>query len=394
MLKIPMSQARAPMVLARPVADPHKPESFLLKTGFQLDNEAVERLRSRDVVTAWVKYPSLDFLDEMIDRDIAQQQRDLYAALKNQLGKDENLAFAKHDYAKYVRLIRDISTRMSTIHRSSANFIIDLYDSAEDIFQHAALVASLALLLGLRLEPYLIRERPQLPTHLATDLTLLGLGCLLHDIGKLLLPEELRQFHMTAHNRGTPQWQTHTEVALEMMKGGLDPTAAQVVLNHHQHFDGSGFPKRKPLPGQTQPALTQSGLDIHLFCRIATVVDRFAGLRHLPDGSLAPTIVALKRMRNPGYVTWFDPVVYKAFMQLISAFAPGDQVTLSNGRQAVVVETSELEPCRPIVRAVDLDLAAPPNNTNTPEEADINLATQTNLHISRAGDFDVTPYLY
>ena len=37
----------------------------------------------------------------------------------------------------------------------------------------------------MRLESYLVHERPRLPIHMATDLTQLGVGCLLHDIGKL-----------------------------------------------------------------------------------------------------------------------------------------------------------------------------------------------------------------
>jgi HD-GYP domain-containing protein (c-di-GMP phosphodiesterase class II) len=222
-------------------------------------------------------------------------------------------------------------------------------------------------------------------------------GALLHDIGKLSLPEELRTFRLTAQDRGDPAWQQHTEAGRKMVKGGLDPTSSKIVLDHHQHFDGSGFPPRKAVPGLPDQIVPLQKKEIHIFCRIATLADRFENFRHLPDGRIAPTVVALKRIRNPGYAKWFDPVVFQAFLESVPPFVPGEQVLLSDGQNVVVTEINEKFPHRPVVKPIDLDLAAAPDKHNLTEEQeeenDIDLAVRNDLNIAQVGDFDVTPYL-
>jgi HD-GYP domain-containing protein (c-di-GMP phosphodiesterase class II) len=173
----------------------------------------------------------------------------------------------------------------------------------------------------------------------------------------------------------------------------LDATAGQIIINHHQHFDGSGFPNRRAKPGQTEPTMALSGENIHIFCRIATMVDRFDGFRYLPDGSVAPTVVALKRLRNAGYAGWFDPYVYEAFLSATPAFCIGEQVMLNTGQHAAVVEFNEGAPCRPVVRPIDLKEATNPE-ANAKELPDIDLSKRTDLFIAKQGDFDVSSFLH
>jgi HD-GYP domain-containing protein (c-di-GMP phosphodiesterase class II) len=394
MLRVPLEQAKTNMVLARSVSNPEKPEHVLLKAGYSLEEETISRLRSLKIKNIWVKYPNLDFLDEILDPEIVHKQQNLYSTLKNQFSETQDLCLAKVDYSTYIEKVSELFSRLLTRENSPTLFISELQGGAEDILAHCTTVSYLSLLMGLRLESYLIHERPKVPTHIATDLTPLGVGCLLHDIGKLTLPEDLRGFHLTAQDLGSPQWRVHTEAGYEMIQGGLEPSAAQVVLNHHQHYDGSGFPARKRDMGFIQSFNSLKGKEIHVFCRIITIADRFDGLRHMPDGEISPVIIALKRMKNPGYMKWFDPVIYPFFMQTVPPFAPGDQVTLNNRQPVVVTEFNEKEPCRPVVRPIDLSLAEKPDVTNTVKEPDINLALRTDLYIKNIGDLDVTKYLF
>jgi HD-GYP domain-containing protein (c-di-GMP phosphodiesterase class II) len=188
---------------------------------------------------------------------------------------------------------------------------------------------------------------------------------------------------------------------MEMIHAGLDPCAGQIVLNHHQHYDGSGFPARKSLHGGSlQPTLPLSGDEIHVFCRIVCVADRFDGFRHLPDGRVAPAVVGLKRMKNPGYIKWFDPMVYKAFVSAMPGFNLGEQVILNNGQIVVVTELNEGNPCRPRVRPLDMSKAQVVENSKDSKDEkeaqvpDIDLSLRQDLYIAKVGDFDVTPYLH
>jgi HD-GYP domain-containing protein (c-di-GMP phosphodiesterase class II) len=402
MLRVPIEQAKEGMTLARSVANPKKPQHSLLKANFEIDEETIKRLRSLRVYSIWVQYPNLDFLDEILDPELTRKQQELYGALKEQFGSAQEMSLAKVDYSRYVQQVSQLFSRILTTQGKSSLFINEMQGEANDIFLHGTTVAYLALLTGMRLENYLVHQRPRLPIHLATDLTQLGAGCLLHDIGKLHFPEELKSFRLTAQDRGEPKWQKHTEAGFEMVQGGLDPGAAQVVLNHHQHFDGSGFPPCKEVPGLPDEVTPLEGKDIHIFCRIASIADRFENFQHLPDGSQVPTIVALTRLKNPGYAKWFDPVVMSAFMETVPPFAPGEQVILNNGQTVVVTELNEKSPCKPTVKPIDLSKAQNSKNTSgnkkesekQEELPDIHLAVHNDLHIAKVGDFDVTKYLY
>jgi HD-GYP domain-containing protein (c-di-GMP phosphodiesterase class II) len=396
MLKVPIEQAVAGMVLARSVADPEKLEHVLLKAGFQLDETYIKRLRTLHVAHIWIQYPGLDFLDEILDPQLVEQQQTLYKSLKEQFTEAQDQGLDKIDYRLYVTQMTRLFQRLMQNHNPTSLFVTELQGGSQDLFLHSTIVASLAMLVGMRLENYLVRARQTLPAGIAADLTYLGVGCLLHDIGKLQLPEELRNFHLTAQNRGNPLWQQHTEIGIEMRRGGLDALSAQVVLNHHQHFDGSGFPVRKALPGSDELVLPLHGDEIHVFCRIACVVDRYDGFRHLPDGTVAPNVVALKRLKNPGYAKWFDPEIYQAFTTAMPAFTLGEQVLLNNGQTVVVTEINQSEPCRPIVRPIDPAKSTDPGKKDdqTENTPDINLLTRRDLYVAKVGDFDVTPYLH
>jgi len=102
------------------------------------------------------------------------------------------------------------------------------------------------------------------------DLEILHWAGLLHDIGKLAVPEEI----LTKPGRLTPEeWiqvQRHPAVGSELLRtisSGLEPVAA-AVRAHHERWDGSGYPDGL------------AGEDIPLAGRIVTVADVYDALTH------------------------------------------------------------------------------------------------------------------
>ena len=425
MLKVSIEQAEPGMVLARAVPNPEKLNHTLLKSGYEMEADKISRLRSLGVSTIWVNFPGLDFIDDILDPKIIDQQQELYSSLKDNFTDAQKESLADIDYKPYILQMGNLFHDLMNSNNISSAFITELQGQSDDVFRHSTAVASMALLIGLRSENQLLKARPNMSQNQATDLTPLGTGCLLHDMGKTMLPEELQNFRISAMDLGNKEWQSHTEVGYDMLKAGLDPLSTQVVVNHHQHFDGSGFPKRKQLNGVGDPYFTLKGKEIHIFCRIACVANYFDSFRYLPDGRVAPTVVALRRMKKPGYAKWFDPEIYKIFTQAMPAFSPGEQVVLNDGRNVVVIEVNEDEPCKPIVRPIDLDKALVPDakeqkdkrpvpedqpkvegqedqeteNTedvdpDDPSINDIDLAHSNSLFIQKVGDFDVTNFLH
>jgi HD-GYP domain-containing protein (c-di-GMP phosphodiesterase class II) len=220
MLRVPIEQAKPGMVLARPVADPEKPEHILLKANYKLEQDRITRLRALRIHSIWIQYPGLDFLDEIIDPKLVAKQQQLYGVLKKDFADAQEQGLDKTDYKQYVRHMSELFQLLLRDKNTSSAFIAELQGGAEDIFLHSTTVASLSLLLGMRLESHLVRARPHVSSNVAMDLTSLGVGALLHDMGKMSLPEELLT---TISHDGTRSW--HCPVAATYRSGsGNDPS--------------------------------------------------------------------------------------------------------------------------------------------------------------------------
>jgi HD-GYP domain-containing protein (c-di-GMP phosphodiesterase class II) len=196
---------------------------------------------------------------------------------------------------------------------------------------HAVNVAILALLMGTRLG--LEREA----------LMALGMGALLHDIGKVRIPQSLL-------NRATelgPQDQdllnrhpAHGGNILRDLEG-LGRIAAVCALEHHVHFDGGGYPA---LVGKTRP---------HLFSRIVAVADAYDTVTSARRGTQRPLRVDLAmRWIAVGLGSVYDPVVGKAFLRMMGAYPVGSLVQLDRGELAVVMRPSETRVDRPMVQVL------------------------------------------
>lgn len=136
-------------------------------------------------------------------------------------------------------------------------------------------------------------------------------GALLHDIGKMCVPDKilLKPGALTAEERAVMQ--QHTVQAKEMLEriAFLEPALA-IPYCHHEKWDGTGYPRGL------------AGDDIPLEARIFAVVDVFDAL-----SSERPYRSAWNREAVEAYL-WdergkhFDPVVVDGFLELIGAEPP------------------------------------------------------------------------
>lgn len=93
----------------------------------------------------------------------------------------------------------------------------------------------------------------------------------MHDIGKIAIPDDILH---SSNRLDYEQWKvmkTHAQIGYEMLKGSnrkLFRAAAVIAHQHHENWDGSGYPNGL------------AGKDIHLYARIASVADVFDALGH------------------------------------------------------------------------------------------------------------------
>lgn len=376
------------MVLARPIVSPADPRIFLVQRDHQVPPDLIPRLKRLGVTEVWIRHRDLEFLESIIDEGLCDRQREVYHHVRRNF---ENLlrgATVDFDLSSFTVSISDLFEYLKG--SPCGNLLLQKLDAFDNyLMSHSTNVCYLALLLGLKLDRYLIAERKHKAARDAKNLQELGLGCLLHDVGKMRIPAEILNKPGKLTSEEMELMKLHPVYGYEMVKGRVPPSASQVVLNHHQRWDGKGYPQR--VDSQTgQPLPPMAGRNIPVFSRIATVVDVYdAATAQRCYSPAKPPVQALHEMR-----TWckgfFDPAIEEVFFQLIPPFPIGQVVRLSNGVEAVVVDFNPAHPVRPKVQG----LRSPSGETYAdPSLEEIDLALYPELWVASVDGKDVQPYL-
>ena len=344
------------MKLALPVHHPRHHEVVLLRAGVSLDEYSIPRLGELFVPEVWIAHPGTEDLVRFVDPRILASYRELTTTVGMAIDTAMVQSTVQLEFSDYKRTVMSVIARLME-NPQAAVMVSDLVGGDRPFVRHCGNVSVLSLLMGLKLEFYLVRERPKLSPALARDLSGLGVGAMLHDIGMTrLAPEVLERWNAT-RDETDEGWREHVRLGYEVVQGELDPSAAAVVLHHHQRFDGSGFPCR----GEGEAQVCLKGSAIHIFARIAACADLYDRLRHPAHAPGAsdeatppiPAVRALRLMQQAPYSKWIDPVVYLALLTVAPPYPPGTVVTLSDGRKGVVVDWSPMDPCRPTVKVLD-----------------------------------------
>lgn len=388
MLRVPVEKLEPGMVLARPVALPNDPRRYLLQRDREVPPDLAGRLLELGVYEVWVRCRNLEFLETIIDEGLGEHQREVYAQVRRSFEAVMSGHAAELDINRFQSTIADLFDYLKASHTGS--LMLEKLDAFDNyLMSHAANVCYLSLLLGLRLERYLISERSWKTPREAKDLQLLGLGALLHDVGKMKIPPEILHKPGKLTRDEMELMRQHPQFGYEMLKGRVPPAAALVALNHHQRFDGTGYPNRRDAQtGETLPPL--SGKQIPVFARIATIADIYdAATAKRCYSEAKPPVQVLYELRTLCQGA-FDPAIEKAFYEIIPPFPVGQLVTLSDGVEAVVVDFNPRRPYRPKVQGIRTPTGEP---IDDPALHEIDLAQYLDLEISSINGLDVWPFL-
>ena len=378
------------MKLAAVIDHPRQPGMFLLRPGVILGEYEIGRLREIECEEVWVEYPGLEFIREHVCPEVFLARGRVAQQVSNAFRGALRGSKARLDWPAYRDAIGGLIDRI-TASRAAAVFVQQTSRLDPPMLAHAVNVCHLSLLMGLRLDFYLVQERSRVPASAAKNAVNLGLGAMVHDLGMLDLDQDtLDRWNQTLDDTD-PAFQRHVLLGYDRVRGQIDPTAAAVVLHHHQKFDGTGFPLVQS--GQAD-ARQAAGHDIHVFARIAAAADLFDRLRYPPGagGRVArmSTVRALNLLRSGPMSAWIDPVVFRAMLACVPAFTPGTMVVLSDGRRAVITDWDPAHPCQPTVEILDLARMA----DEWEERERVDLRQTPGTKVVWADGFDVSEDLF
>jgi putative nucleotidyltransferase with HDIG domain len=168
----------------------------------------------------------------------------------------------------------------------------------------------------------------------------LGMAGLLHDIGKMAVPDDVLNKPGRLTDEEFTQIKTHPERGWKMLKDSsdVDEISLDVCLHHHERVDGNGYPEQL---GQD---------DLSLYAKMGAVCDVYDAItsnRSYKVGwSPAESIRKMASWKD-GH---FDDKIFDNFVKAIGIYPVGSLLKLRSGKLAVVIDQSANSLLRPTVK--------------------------------------------
>ncbi|WP_394778030.1 HD-GYP domain-containing protein [Undibacterium sp.] len=166
----------------------------------------------------------------------------------------------------------------------------------------------------------------------------LGIGGLLHDIGKMELPDRLRWLDEHFSFAERQLYQAHVPHGVTLgRKMGLSAHAMLLIGQHHEHVDGSGYPSQ--IRAEKMSALS----------KIVALVNRYDNLCNPGNPASAITPHEALSQIFTQFKAQFHVPTLTAFIRMMGIYPPGSVVQLTDDRYAMVVSVNSARPIKPRV---------------------------------------------
>ena len=170
----------------------------------------------------------------------------------------------------------------------------------------------------------------------------LTLGGLLHDVGKIMTPDEVlnKPGKLTDEEFGVMRQHVVHSYDILSNTAGITPTMLEVAANHHERLDGTGYPQRL------------KGDQLSLYTRMSGIVDVYDAVTadRVYKQGMQPTQAF--RILLKGINQNFDAELVTKFIKCMGVYPVGTLVQLSNQRLAVVMQRNEQQPLKPMVKVI------------------------------------------
>lgn len=208
--------------------------------------------------------------------------------------------------------------------------LIEIRSIASYLYSHAINVCGLSLFLASSMN------------FSEGELRKVGLAALLHDIGMTRISENIynKPSALTADEINIIR--RHPIYSAQILKSspGFDEEIALIVYQHHERYDGKGYPKGV------------AGDDIHPYAQIISVADAFESITNPRPYRQKKSAYEAEREIIANSGKQFNPKIVRKFIKLMAVYPIGSFVKLNTGETAVVYESNQILPLRPKLKVL------------------------------------------
>lgn len=321
MLRLPLNRVTPKMILGRTVTD--KDGRILLTAGQALNERYLKRFQELKIANVYVTDQlGVENAAPLVSAETVTKATH---ALKQSFEQCSQLETP--DLQPIKCEIDNIIDEITTNRHLSIG-MAELKTHDDYTYQHSINVCALSIIIGLN-NGY---DRLQLQE--------LGIGAIMHDIGKVNIPLEILNKPGSLSDEEFDMIKQHPLDGYKMIRhtSQIDPVSAKVTLQHHERVDGMGYPGKVP------------GEDIHEYGLIVAVADVFDALTS--DRPYRPAFNNQEAMNivEQGKGTQLAPQFVDLLSKHVNPYPNGTVVTLDTGDIAIVCQENIEEFSSPQVK--------------------------------------------
>jgi putative nucleotidyltransferase with HDIG domain len=198
--------------------------------------------------------------------------------------------------------------------------------SSDKNYQHSLNVTVIALMIAKSIE--ISKE----------EVRLLGIAAMFHDIGKAEIASNILTKKDSLSKSEQSHYEQHSEIGARMAQEvGLPVRVGKIILQHHEHVDGSGYPDHLRAD------------EIDPLARLVALANGYDNLCNPVNPALGRTPYEALAYMYAHQRSKFDESLLKHLIKELGIYPPGSIVQLSTGIHAIVISANPHKPLRPYV---------------------------------------------
>ncbi|RIW38878.1 HD-GYP domain-containing protein [Bacillus salacetis] len=306
----------------------------LIKSGVSVTERMIHRLIEMNIQYVYIEdglsagIEASDSIPVKVRQDAINKIDSTFTHLENN-SVSGNLVALEQSAASFKEVIDTILKEIKGS-RDLLTLLTDVFAYDSYVFHHSFNVTLYTLAIGLELG---------MPPK---QLDLLGLGAIMHDIGKMMVPEDILMKPGKLTYEEFKEVEKHSEYGFDLLRRlhNVSLLVAHCAFQHHERLDGSGYPRGL------------KGDEIHPFAKIIAVADVFDALTSNRVYREAMLPHEALEILYAGSGTLFDSNVIQAFKKSVAIYPNGMVVVLSDGRRGIVERQNKNLTERPVVRII------------------------------------------